>query len=113
MRDEDRIRIEHMIDAAESIGQFVTGRQRSDLDVDRMLLFAVVRAIEVMGEAAAKTSQEIWLAAPQIPWRSIIVMRNRLIHGYFDINTDIVWKTATMEIPPLLPLLRALIEKRE
>ena len=113
MRDEDRIRIEHMIDAAESIGQFLSGRDRSDLDEDRMLLFAVVRAIEVMGEAAAKTTQETWLVAPHIPWRWIIVMRNRLIHGYFDINADIVWKTAVEEIPPLVPLLRALIEHRD
>ena len=107
MRDEDRIRILHMIDAAEAVAQFMAGRSRDDLDRDRMLLFALVHAIEILGEAASKISHETRTAAPQIPWGAIVSMRNRLIHGYFDIDTTIVWKTATVEIPSLL-LLRAL-----
>ena len=51
MRADDRVRVEHMIDAAESVAQFTAGRQLADLSTDRMLLFAVVRAIEVVGEA--------------------------------------------------------------
>lgn len=109
MRDEDRVRIRHMIDAAETVGQFVSGRIRADLDTDRMLLFAVVRAIEIIGEAAGKLSSELQDQARDIPWAAIVSMRNRLIHGYFDIDTEIVWKTVTAEIPALLPRLRALI----
>jgi uncharacterized protein with HEPN domain len=56
-----------MIDTAESIAQFFTGRTRSDLDSDRMLLFAIVRAIEVIGEAASKVSNKTRVAAPSIP----------------------------------------------
>ena len=108
MRDEDRVRLLHMVEAAESVAQFVAGRSRDDLDRDRMLLFAVVHAIEVLGEAANKISLETRAVAPQIPWGAIVSMRNRLIHGYFDINTTIVWKTATAEIPALVPRLRAL-----
>jgi uncharacterized protein with HEPN domain len=110
MRDDDRVRVEHMIDAANSIGQFMAGRQQSDLDSDKMLLFAVVRAIEVLGEAAARTTEEMRTQAAHIPWRTIIAMRNRLVHGYFDIDTEIVWKTVTAEIAPLLSALRALAE---
>ena len=73
-----------------------------------MLLFAVVHAIEILGEAANKISPETWAAAPLVPWGAIVSMRNRLIHGYFDIDTAVVWKTATAEIPTLAPLLRAL-----
>lgn len=73
-----------------------------DLDRDRMLLFAVVRAVEIVGEAAAKTSAETQAQLPDVPWASIVGMRNRLIHGYFDINTEILWKTATVEVPALL-----------
>ncbi len=72
MRDDDRIRILHMIDAAESIEQFVTGKKRGDLDTDRMLLFAVLRAIEVIGEAASKVTAETQAIWPSIPWASII-----------------------------------------
>ena len=98
-----------MIDAAESVGQFMAGRQRVDLDRDRMLLFAMVRAIEVIGEAASRVSDETRAANPAIPWSAIVSMRNRLVHGYFDIDTEIVWKTATGELADLLPRLRALI----
>jgi uncharacterized protein with HEPN domain len=109
MRDEDRVRILHMLDAAGSVEQFVAGRSREDLDRDRMLLFALVHAIEVLGEAANKLSPEARAEAPQVPWGAIVAMRNRLIHGYFDIDTTIVWKTATVEVPALVPVLQELI----
>ena len=60
-----------MVDAALSIAQFTTGRQRSDLDEDQMLLFALVRAIEVLGEAASRLSEDVRSRGP-LPWRSII-----------------------------------------
>ena len=109
MRDEDRIRILHMIEAAESALSFVAGRERADLDRDRMLLFGVVRAIEVIGEAAGRVSEDTRIIASEIPWTAIVSMRNRLIHAYFDIDRDIVWQTVTEEIPALLPSLRALL----
>ena len=109
MRPEDRVRVLHMIDAAETIAKFVSGRGRTDLDSDRMLLFAMVRAVEVLGEAAAKLSPETRVQATGIPWPQIVAMRNRLIHAYFDVNRDMLWKTATEEIPGLLPALRKLI----
>jgi uncharacterized protein with HEPN domain len=105
---EDRVRLRHMVEAAESAVQFIVGRQRPDLDEDRMLLFALVHAIEVLGEAANKISEETRATHTGIPWRAIIGMRNRLIHAYFEINTEIVWQTVTQEIPALLPQLRAL-----
>lgn len=109
MRTEDGVRIHHMIEAAESAAQFIAGRSRSELDTDRMLLFAVVRAIEVVGEAASKLSEEFRAAHPSIPWRAIIGMRNRLIHAYFDIDTETVWETTTQELPPILNQLRELV----
>ena len=102
MRDDDRVHLAHMIDASEAIERFMDGRARTDLDTDRMLLFAVVHAIEVIGEAAARVSDETRRLAPNIPWTAIVGMRNRLIHGYFDIDTSIVWKTVSVGIPALL-----------
>jgi uncharacterized protein with HEPN domain len=98
MRDDDRVRILHMIDA--------------DLDTDRMLLFAIVRAIEVLGEAASKVTNEIKEAARNVPWTAIVGMRNRLIHGYFDVDADVVWKTVTEEIPGLRRSLKTLVENQ-
>ncbi len=109
MRGDDVVRVRHMIDAAEAVASFIAGRDRTHLTTDRMLLFAVVRAVEVLGEAAAQTSPETRAASPDVPWTAIVGMRNRLIHGYFDVDADIVWTTATTELPDLLPRLRRLI----
>ena len=66
MRDEDRVRIRHMIDAAEAASQLMAGRARADLDSDRMLLFALVRAIEIVGEATG-ISDDLRAGSPEIP----------------------------------------------
>ena len=110
MPPEDRIRLLHMIDAAETALAFITGRHRSELDSDRMLLFALVRAIEIVGEAAGQLSDATRDKAPDVPWPLIVSMRNRLIHAYFDVNHDIVWKTANDELPDLLVLLRGMLD---
>ena len=109
MRREDRVRILDMIEEAENASSFIVGRGRDHLDQDRMLFHALVRAIEIIGEAASKVSPEACAATPQVPWRDIVSMRNRLIHGYSTIDPEAVWKTATEDLPTLLPLLRALI----
>ncbi len=95
-----------MLEAALEAQAFVQGRARSDLDGDRMLLLAVVKSLEIVGEASSKVSPEAQHAVPSIPWRNIVGMRNRLIHGYFDIDRDIVWRTVIDELPPLIDALR-------
>jgi uncharacterized protein with HEPN domain len=69
-----------------------------------MLLFAVVRAIEIVGEAASRISAETRLATPSIPWAEIVAMRNRVIRAYFDVDLDILWKTVSIEITDLAAL---------
>ncbi len=78
MQRDDRIRPRHMIEAAEDALRFVDGRARADLDSDRMLLFAVVRVIEIVGEAASRMSSTARADHAAIPWSAIIAMRNRL-----------------------------------
>jgi uncharacterized protein with HEPN domain len=99
-----------MVEAAQTAIAFVEGRGRSDLDQDRMLLFALVRAIEIIGEAATRISPETRAEAAEIPWRLIVAMRNRLTNAYFDVDRDILWNTATSELPDLLAKLRRLTE---
>ena len=110
MRDEDVVRLQHVIEAAQYAIRFVAGRSRADLDHDRMLLFAVVRAVEIVGEAASKMSSSVRADHPEIPWSAIIAMRNRLVHAYFEIDTDIVWVAVQQEIPALLVALKSIAE---
>ena len=108
--NEDIVRLRHMLEAAEQAVSFARGRERNDLHADQMLLFAVVRAIEIVGEAAGKVSAESRKQCPGLPWPSIIAMRNRLIHAYFDIDADRVWETVTDDLPPPIVELRAILE---
>ncbi len=73
-----------------------------------MLLLAVTRAIEIVGEAASQISPQLRRQRPGIPWTDIVGMRNRLIHAYFDVNRDILWTTATELAPALLAEITAL-----
>jgi len=100
-----------MIEAAETACNFVSARTRTDLDSDQLLAFALVRAIEIVGEAASKVSALTRQATADVPWSLMISMRNRVVHAYFDIDHDVVWKTATEELPILLPVLRGIIGK--
>jgi len=73
-----------------------------------MLALALARAIEIIGEAASRLSPQMRATAPAVPWGRIVSMRNRLVHAYFNIDHDILWSTATEEVPAPLPVLRTL-----
>ena len=88
MQVKDIVRIGHMVDAAETALTFIEGRRRADLETDTMLRFAVVRAIEIVGEAAAHVSVEGRAEASAVPWKQIVGMRNRVVHRYIDIDND-------------------------
>jgi len=109
----DRIRLRHMLDAAQEAIQYAEGRSRNDLATDTMLLRALVKCIEILGEAASRTTPETRIRAPSIPWAQINGMRNRLIHAYFDINLDEVWGTVSNDLPFLARELEALLDDDE
>lgn len=108
MRVEDAVRIRHMMGAAESALSFIKNRTRSDLGDDQMLQFALVRAVEMVGEAASKVSADGRAEAPHVPWAVITGTRNRLVHAYFDIDLDILWVTVCQSLPSLLTQLKSL-----
>lgn len=110
MRPDDRIRILHIADALNSVIRFADGRRREDLDTDQMLQFALAHAVQIAGEAASKVSAETQEQHQQIPWAAITGMRHRLVHGYSDINLDILWTTVTISAPGLLADIAKLIE---
>lgn len=109
MLPEDRVRLLHMIEAADNAMSFVAGRSRPEIDQDRKTLFAVIRCVEIIGEAAGRISEATRAAAPDIPWSAIVGMRNRLVHAYFDVDVDVVWKTVTVELPALRSRLQSLL----
>lgn len=113
MQEADLIRLKHMLDASTEILEFTRDKNREDLVNDRKLNLSVVHLLEIIGEAASGISTEAQDNYPQIPWKVIIGMRNRLIHGYFDIDLEIVWKTVTQDIPPLIPELEKIIKSQE
>jgi uncharacterized protein with HEPN domain len=108
--NEDRYRLVHMLEAAREAFGYTQGKIQEDLHKDRPITHAIVRCLEILGEAAANLSEDFRRDTPQIPWGDIIGMRNRLIHAYFDVNLTIVWQTATEEIPPLIQKLETLLE---
>jgi len=107
MRSEDYIRLRHMLDAACEAADFFSGKNRESSGKDRMLLLAAVKELEIIGEAAAKISQETKNLYPDFPWPDIIGMRNRLIHAYFDIDIEVVWQTILHDLPPLIAMLNS------
>jgi len=113
MQETDLIRLKHMLDATTEIFEFTRDKNRDDFDNDRKLNLSVVHLLEIIGEAGSGISVEVRNNYKQIPWKVIIGMRNRLIHGYFDIDLDIVWKTVTQDIPPLIPKLERIIKSQE
>ena len=107
LKDEDRVR--HMFEAALKANEFSKGRTRADLDADEQFTLSLVHLLEIVGEAAGKVSQDLRRAHPEIPWNRISGIRNRLVHGYFDIDMDIVWETVTTRLPELITQLKKLL----
>ena len=110
MRSEDRVRLRHMRDAARDAVSFAEGRAREDLDRDRQFAMALVKCVEIVGEAANRMSVEAQGEVAQLPWRDIIDMRHRLVHGYYDISYDVLWSTIQHDLPPLIATLEAMAE---
>ncbi|MCT7992431.1 HepT-like ribonuclease domain-containing protein [Laspinema olomoucense] len=105
----DAVRLQHRIDAAEKAIAFTNQRSREDLDRDEMLALAVVRLVEILGEAAKNVSDSTKAQASDIPWRQMSGTRDRLTHAYFEVNLDIIWNIITNELPSLIPKLQTLL----
>jgi uncharacterized protein with HEPN domain len=97
----DHERLRHAIEAADKIQAHSEGESLESLRANERLQFTLVRPLEILGEACNHVSKPTRVANPAIPWQDVVSMRHRLIHGYFDINLEIVWDTAVTAVPPL------------
>jgi len=110
MSRRDRLMaLRHMLDHAREAVELAQGKTREDLDADRLLNLALVRLLEIVGEAAGRVAQEVRARHTEVPWPQIVSLRNRLIHGYDSVDFDILWQIVTADLPPLITALEVII----
>jgi len=102
---DGRVRLRHMLDHSREAVALIAGRSLADLYADRQLNLALVRLLEIVGEAASRTTEEERQLCPSIPWSQIVGLRNRLIHGYDSVDFDVLWGVVTEDIPKLIVAL--------
>lgn len=105
--------LEDILDAISKIREFTGNMDFSSFSEDEKTSFAVIRALEIIGEASKNIPEEVRSSHPDIPWREMAGIRNKLIHDYFGVNLAVVWKTVKEDLPILEPMIRSLLEETE
>jgi uncharacterized protein with HEPN domain len=95
--------VEDVIEAMSNSEEFVRGMEYEEFKRDQKTIYAVVRALEIIGEAVRKIPASVRNRYPEIPWKNMAGMRDKLIHEYFGVNLRIVWDAVQKDIPPLKP----------
>ncbi len=105
-KHDSQVTLRQMLEYAQEAVDLCQGKERSDLDKERLLELALVRLLEIIGEAANRVPATEQAAHPEIPWAQIVGLRNRLIHGYDAVDLDIVWQIIQQDLPPLIVSLQ-------
>ncbi|MBI5739113.1 MAG: DUF86 domain-containing protein [Nitrospirae bacterium] len=100
--------INDILTSIKEVDEFTKGMTPDDFYKDRKTINAVIRSLEVLGEASGKISDDIKSKAPNIPWGKMTGMRNKLIHEYFGVDLEIVWTVIKEDLPPIKPLIEQL-----
>ncbi len=108
-RRDDRVSLVDMLIHAREAVALSSQKSLKDLESDRVFQLAMQKLVEIVGEAANRVSQETQQGHPGIPWPEIIGTRNRLTHGYDDVNLDILWEIVETDLPPLIQQLEEIV----
>lgn len=108
----DNTYLRHMLDAIERIKNHISGATFVEFVNNFMMIDAVIRQIEILGEAAIHLSDEFQNSHPEIPFASMIGMRNKLIHGYDDVELEVVWKTYEEDLDNLKKVILGILERK-
>ncbi len=100
-----------ILDAIEKAEQFTQGMDFERFSSDYKTRFAVIRALEIIGEASKKIPEAVKRQNPDLPWRDMAGIRDKLIHEYFGLNLQVVWKTLNEDLPKLKPAISDMLEK--
>lgn len=103
--------VRDILDTVEKVERFIAGMNLEQFSSDEKTVFAVIRALEIIGEATKKVPQGVRRRYPEIPWREMAGMRDKLVHEYFGVNLDVVWRTLTQDLPSLKPLITRVVEE--
>lgn len=112
MPRDDTFHLRYMLEAAHISLSFAEGRTRHSLDDDLLFLYTLVKAVEIIGEAASHLTEDFRSQHPKVEWGDIIGMRNRLVHVYYDINHDLLWRAAQDDVPALIPQLEEFLRRQ-
>jgi len=109
-KPKDNERLLHMLEAIDNIFEFVAGKTFDSYKNDKILRFAIIKNLEIIGEAAYLLSKDFKSKNNAVEWNDIIGMRHILVHGYYQINDEIIWATIETELTPLKSKLQMLIK---
>lgn len=105
--------IQDILDAIVEIKEFIQGMRFENFAKEKKAINAVVRSLEVIGEATKKIPEDLRERYPQIPWRRMAGMRDKLIHEYFGIDLEIIWEVINNELPPVKPMIQRVLKDIE
>ena len=112
MKRDDAVYLRHILDAIKQIEKYLKGISKEQFMENKLLQDGVVRQLEIIGEASRHLSEGLRQRHPEVPWRQIIGMRNRIIHEYFNVDLEIVWEVVEKDLPDLKAQAHKILQKQ-